>query len=267
MLSHSIDKMDSITQFLTQALNTAGGESNIASIFLAFGVAYLGGILSSLTPCIYPMIPITISVVGGLAPGGKRGREVAVKSLFYVSGMSVIYAFLGVLAGLTGQIFGSFTQTTYWYLGIGIVMTFAGLVMLDVIPFDPAAWWDRWRRRNHHKVVPQEIAAHKKTATHFGAFVLGATSGFIAAPCTTPVLAVILAYIAKTQSIGWGFLLMLFFSWGLGTILMLIAFFTGALRFLPKSGAWMSKVKIASGLILIAFAEYLIYLAGKSGGG
>ena len=99
-----------------------------------------------------------------------------------------------------------------------------------------------------------------------GAFFLGASSGFIAAPCTTPVLTGILAYIAKTQSIGVGFLLMTSFSLGLGTLLIGISAFTGALQILPKSGEWMKTIKVGSGLILLAFAEYLIYRAGIAGG-
>jgi thiol:disulfide interchange protein DsbD len=102
--------------------------------------------------------------------------------------------------------------------------------------------------------------------TVLSAFVLGASSGFIAAPCTTPVLTSILAYIAKTQSVGLGFGLMLSFSLGLGTLLLVIAAFTGALQVLPKSGQWMKTIKIVSGLILLAFAEYLIFRSGCLGG-
>ena len=95
---------------------------------------------------------------------------------------------------------------------------------------------------------------------------MGASSGFIAAPCTTPVLTVILGYIARTQSIGLGLALMVAFSFGLGTLLVLIAMFTGALQVLPRSGAWLRTVKTVSGLALLAFAEYLIYRSGQLGG-
>jgi thiol:disulfide interchange protein DsbD len=127
--------------------------------------------------------------------------------------------------------------------------------------------WNRIKRLFHSKKRSHSFSSTvQKEITFFGAFALGASSGMIAAPCTTPVLTSILAYIANTQSVGLGFLLMLFFSLGLGTLLLVIAAFAGAIQLLPKSGMWMKTVKTASGLILLAFAEYLIYRAGNFGG-
>ena len=103
----------------------------------------------------------------------------------------------------------------------------------------------------------------EKEATLVGAFALGASSGFIAAPCTTPVLTAILAYIAQTQSVMLGLGLMLCFSFGLGTILIGIAAFAGTFQKLPRAGVWMQKIKIVSGIMILAFAEYLFFKAGK----
>jgi thiol:disulfide interchange protein DsbD len=187
----------------------------------------------------------------------------------YVSGMTVVYSFLGVLAGLTGKVFGSFTNTSSWYLGLGLIMTLAALVMIDVVPFDPQIWWESAKRYFQNKRgVSSSIKNDfvEKEVTVLTCFILGASSGFIAAPCTTPVLTSILAFIAKTQSVGLGFGLMFAFSLGLGTLLIVIAAFTGALQVLPRSGQWMKTIKTASGLILLAFAEYLIYRSGSLGG-
>jgi thiol:disulfide interchange protein DsbD len=98
--------------------------------------------------------------------------------------------------------------------------------------------------------------------TWLGAFTLGASSGLIAAPCTTPALTAILAYIAKTQSVLLGLALMASFSLGLGTLLIIIAAFTGAIQFLPRSGQWMKTVKVLSGILMLAFAEYLFFKSG-----
>ncbi|MCM2278837.1 MAG: sulfite exporter TauE/SafE family protein [Oligoflexia bacterium] len=263
--------MQSITDFLSSLLSPAAGGIGILQALLAIGVAYLGGILSSLTPCVYPMIPITVSVVGNAEGTGRRAwHEVWIRGLAYVAGMAVIYSFLGVLAGLTGKVFGSFTNTAGWYVGLGLIMTLASLVMLDVIPFDPLVWWEGLKRKFHFGAkVPrhQHPTAHEKRELSFlGAFSLGASSGFIAAPCTTPVLTSILAYIAKTQSVGLGLALMLSFSLGLGTLLLVIAAFAGALKVLPRSGKWMKSIKVGSGLILLVFAEYLFFRAGSLGG-
>jgi thiol:disulfide interchange protein DsbD len=234
-------------------------------------VAYLGGVLSSLTPCIYPMIPITLSIAGGVEihSGGHLGKRTRAGSLFmggaaYVAGMSIVYAFLGVAAGLTGRVFGSFTNTSGWYLFIGIVMTLSALMMLDVIPFDPQAWLAARRRRQSNADAAAAVNEQRhETQTLTGIFLVGATSGFIAAPCTTPVLTAILAFIAKSQSVGLGLILMIAYALGLGTLLLALAAFTQALKHIPKSGVWMQRIKILSGLLLLAFANSLIFLAGK----
>jgi thiol:disulfide interchange protein DsbD len=259
--------MHAITQLFSQFLDSASSDMSVFQALIAVIVAYLGGILSSLTPCVYPMIPITVSVVGGMGPARKSWKEVAIRGLAYVAGMSVVYSFLGVIAGVTGKVFGSMTNNSSWYLGLGIIMSAAALVMLDVIPFDPLIWWEQFKRKffskNRHSSASH---ADQKEMTRVGSFILGASSGFIAAPCTTPVLTSILAFIAKTQSVGLGFALMLAFSLGLGTILLTIAVFAGAIQILPRSGHWMKTVKMLSGLILLAFADYLIYRAGNLGG-
>lgn len=258
--------MNSITDFLSQTL-ALGQNMNFWNVLFAVGISYLGGVFASLTPCVYPMIPITVSVVGGIGPTRRPWRQIYLRGITYVAGMTVVYSFLGVIAGMTGKVFGSLTNNSAWYLGIGLIMTFAALVMLDVIPFDPLIWWENFKRNilrmrstpNASSVVQQEL-------TLVGTFILGATSGFIAAPCTTPVLTSILAFIAQTQSVGVGFILMCSFSLGLGTLLIVIALFAGAIQILPRSGQWMKTAKIISGLILLAFADYLIYRAGNCGG-
>jgi cytochrome c-type biogenesis protein len=257
--------VDSLASFLSSLLSPEGGALTPAQALAAIGVAYLGGVLSSLTPCVYPMIPITVSVVGGVGhEGGRRPwGEIALRSGSYVFGMAVIYAALGVLAGVSGKVFGSATNTQGWYLALGLIMTVAALMMMEVIKFDPVALWNHWKARRRAREGSPAYQAQQREVGYLGAFILGASSGFIAAPCTTPALTAILAYIAQSQSVGLGMALMLAFSAGLGTLLMLIAAFAGALKLLPRSGMWMQRVKVLSGLILLGFAEYLIYRAGQ----
>ena len=257
-----------LTDSLTHFLSIDSGSFTWGQTALALLSAYLGGILASLTPCVYPMIPITVSVVAGLGESKKQNwKDVLSRGVFYVAGMTLIYSILGVLAGLTGQVFGSMTQTAGWYLGLGIVMNLSALIMLDIIPFDPMIWWDGLQRKLG-RPPKKHLNYHERHAQTplLGAFVLGASSGFIAAPCTTPVLTAILAYIAKTQSVGLGLGLMIAFSFGLGTLLLIIASFAGAVRVFPRSGQWMKAIKVLSGILLLVFAEYLIYTAGQRGG-
>ena len=243
----------------------SGADTGVLQALAALAIAYAGGIFSSLTPCIYPMIPITISVVGGTnvrATGAKREWGVLItRATAYVAGMTLVYSVLGVIAGLTGRMFGSFTNTSAWYIALGIIMISAALMMLDVVTIDPTAWLDRIKRAFTVKRATS-VPADGKNTGFWGALVLGATSGSIAAPCTTPVLASILAFIASTQSVILGLGLMIAFSLGLSTILLLIAFFAGAVKMLPRSGTWMNGVKKASGLVLLAFGAWLFYRAG-----
>lgn len=238
-------------------------SGSVLGAVLALALAYFGGILSSLTPCIYPMIPITVGVVGGLQNNAeeRNTRAILTRGLAYVLGMALIYSFLGVLAGLTGQVFGSLTNTSTWYIALGALMTVAALMMMDILPIDPQAILERLKRKMG--LASSSKLNNDKEATILGAFILGASSGFIAAPCTTPVLTAILGYIAQTQSVIMGLGLMLFFAFGLGTILILIATFAGTLQKLPRAGHWMNKVKVGSGILILIFAEYLIYKAGK----
>jgi cytochrome c-type biogenesis protein len=248
---------------LAHSLESLLEAGSFGGALLALGLAYLGGVLSSLTPCIYPMIPITIGVVGGIQTHHeeRNPRGIFMRGLAYVFGMAIIYSFLGVLAGLTGRVFGSMTNTWGWYLGLSLLMTFSSLMMMDVFRFDPQALLDRMKRSMG--LSGGSKLNTEKEATLLGAFVLGASSGFIAAPCTTPVLSAILGYIAQTQSVILGLGLMVFFAFGLGTILIAIAAFAGTLRRLPRAGAWMNRVKILSGLLILAFAMYLMFKAGK----
>lgn len=249
---------------------SGSGELGFLQFLGAAGLAYVGGLLASLTPCVYPMIPITIGVIGGMNREKNERRawsELAMRGGSYIFGMAVTYSFLGVLAGITGKVFGSFTNTPGWYLGLGILLNYAALIMMDVLPFDPTNWWAQIKYKLGFKNIGAKQAQfEQREMTLLGVFILGASSGFIAAPCTTPVLTSILAYIAKTQSIGLGMVLMFAFALGLGTLLLVVAFFTGALQILPRSGGWMKKVKVASGIVLLAFAQYLIYRAGRLGG-
>ena len=250
---------------LAGSLENLLSHGSLGGSLLALGLAYIGGILSSLTPCIYPMIPITIGVVGGIQTHHeeRNPRGILMRGIAYVAGMAIIYAFLGVLAGLTGRVFGSFTNTPKWYIGLSLFMSFSALMMMDVIPFDPQGMLDRLKRAMGLSSASKLNT--EKEATLVGAFVLGASSGFIAAPCTTPVLSAILAYIAQTQSVMLGLGLMIFFAFGLGTLLIAIAAFAGSIRKLPRAGQWMNVIKIGSGILILAFSNYLMFKAGKAG--
>jgi cytochrome c-type biogenesis protein len=217
-----------------------------ASLIMSFVAAFLGGLLTSFTPCVYPMIPITAGYVGGENLGGSKYRGF-ILSLFYVIGVSATYASLGIFAALTGRLFGEISTNPYAYFIVANIIIIMGLGMLDVFPIPLIGF----------------KASSKKNRGVVGAFLVGAASGFVAAPCTAPVLGVLLAYVASTQDIFLGGGLLFVFALGMGAILLLVGTFSGVLAALPRSGNWMVKIKKAMGFLMIALGEYFLIEMGK----
>lgn len=242
-----------MTEHIFQALKALLESGSFVSALAALFFAFLGGIVSSFTPCIYPMIPITIGLIGGTSE--RSVKDGWLLSTFYVLGMACVYTILGIAASLSGKIFGSMTNTMGWYLTLGVILSLSSLWMLEVFQFDPNIWISKLSKTKVDHTHVQETSL-------LGAFTLGASSGFIAAPCTTPVLTTILAYIATQHSVGMGMMLMFMFALGLGTILVLIGTFAGAVKLMPKSGKWLSHVKTFSGLLILGMGQYYIFKAG-----
>lgn len=209
-------------------------------LYAAF-VALLGGLLVSLTPCVYPMIAITVSVFGARRVQ-SHWHGLGLSSAFVV-GIICMFTPLGVVAGMTGSLFGSALQSPWVLCGIALLFFAMAASMLGA--FELAL----------PSVVTNRLASVGGVGPK-GAFGLGLVCGLIAAPCTGPVLTGILTYIAKTQSASAGALAMLAFSLGLGIPFLLVGTF--AVR-LPKSGAWMVHVKSILAIVLSVVALY--YLA------
>jgi len=217
-------------------------------IFLAYLAAYLGGVLVSFTPCMYPMIPITVSFIGSRENTSRiSGFSL---SLMYVLGTSVTYTALGILAGFTGGFFGEIQTNPWTNLVLANIFILMGLSMLDVF-FIPLPRIFR----------TQLFTSGTKGA--LGAFLLGLASGLIMSPCSAPVLAVLLSYVATKQNVFFGMSLLFFFAFGMGTILIAVGTFTGILTNIPRSGPWMVWIQKGFGYIFIAVGEYYLITAGK----
>ena len=219
---------------------------------LALPALFLGGVLTSLTPCVYPMIPITAAIVGGQTAGEQVSRlRPALLTLTYVVGLASVYSALGVFAGLTGTLFGSVSTNPWLYFAMANVLVLAALSMLDVVPIRvPAGIMAR--------------AANMGTAGRFsGAFLMGAMSGLVAAPCSAPVMAAVLTWVTVTKSIGVGFLYLLTFSIGMCTLLIVVGLSTGGVARLPRAGQWMVTVKKVFALVMLGAAEYYLVKMGQ----
>lgn len=230
-----------------------------ASPLTALPLLFAAGVLTSLTPCVYPMIPITAAIVGGGAvgaPGGtatsRRGRfgKVLGLTLAYVIGLALVYAGLGLLAGMTGSMFGAVSSNPWLYFAMANVLLLAALAMLDVLPVR----------------LPAGLLARASSVgaagRYSGAFGMGAMSGLVAAPCSAPVMAAVLTWVTTTRSAGLGFLYLFVFSLGMCTLLVVVGLSSGTLARLPRAGAWMVWIKRIFALLMIGAAEYYLIQAG-----
>ncbi len=215
--------------------------------WVTYVAVYAAGLVTSFTPCIYPIIPIVVGFLGSRQ--GSFGHRVTA-SLAYALGLAIVYSSLGMIAALTGNLFGSLTTNPWIYLGFGVLLLVLGGSMMEwyVIPW-----------LNGQGLGP----AKSSTSVFWGPLLVGASSGLVASPCSAPVLATLLVYVASTKAVVNGAVLLFLFSLGMSTILLAIGLFAGTASLLPKSGMWMVRVKKGMALIMIAAGIYFIFAAGK----
>lgn len=224
---------------------------------LAVPLVFVGGVLTSLTPCIYPMIPITAAVVGGqratmeaLRSGSDLTRRAVVLTAAYVLGLSATYALLGLIAGLTGTLFGSISTNPWLYFLLANLLLGFGLMLLDVVPV----------------LVPQRLLQWAATRDGSGrpaaTLLMGSASGLVAAPCGAPVMAALLTWVAATHSAVLGFVYLFVFSLGMCTLLFVVGLATGSALRLPRPGPWMVWVKRGFAAVLLGVAEYYLIKMG-----
>ena len=223
-----------------------------SSPLTALPILFIAGVLTSLAPCIYPMIPITAAIVGGSAVGeAPRARSQTVLLTFaYVLGLSLAYASVGLFAGLTGTLFGSVSTNPWVYFAMANLLILAALAMLEVIPVRVPAW------------LLTRAATAGKGGSLYGVFVMGAASGLVAAPCSAPVMAAVLTWVTATKSGVLGFIYLFVFSLGMCTLLVMVGLFSGTVARLPRAGAWMVWIKRLFALIMLAVAEYYLVQMG-----
>lgn len=223
-----------------------------SSPLTALPILFIAGVLTSLAPCIYPMIPITAAIVGGTAVGGapRPRSRTAILTFTYVLGLALAYASLGLFAGLSGTLFGSVSTNPWLYFAMANLLIIAALAMLEVIPVRVPSW------------LLTRAAAAGEGGTLSGVFVMGAASGLVAAPCSAPVMAAVLTWVTATKSGVLGFIYLFVFSLGMCTLLVFVGLFSGAIARLPRAGTWMVWVKRLFALIMLGVAEYYLVQMG-----
>ena len=235
---------------LSQMFDGTGlGETLAQSPLLALVTLFGAGLVTSLTPCVYPMIPITASVLAGSAEQNAPKSRVIGLTLTYALGLALLYATLGLVAGLSGSLFGTVSASPWTRLAIGNLLLVFGLAMFDVIPVR----------------VPQRLmqwAGTGKGGSYPSVFVLGAASGVVAAPCGAPAFAVVLTWVAATQAGAMGFLYLLVFSLGMTALLVAVGLFSGFGAALPSAGRWMVWIKKGAAVIMFVMAQYYFVQVG-----
>jgi thiol:disulfide interchange protein DsbD len=205
----------------------------------AFFFAFTAGLLTALTPCVYPMIPITISIFGG--KGVPRARALLLATL-YVAGIAVMFGTLGTVFALVGKAFGSFLANPWVIVPLGLFFALMAASMFGAFELG----LPQWLQSRLNRVGGRSVG---------GAFLMGLVGGLIAAPCTGPPLAGILAFVATTRNAVTGFFLLATYAIGIGVPFWAIAGFSMRL---PKSGAWMETVKSVFGIALLVAALYYL---------
>jgi cytochrome c-type biogenesis protein len=232
--------LNNLLQLVSNSLETGN--------VLVFMFVFLAGVLTSFTPCVYPVIPLTVAYFGTQSGGSKLKTFFLV--CFYVIGMSLIYAVLGMAAGLSGTLFGKVSVHPITFFIFANICIFLGLSMLGVFTIPLPSFLTTGQGHSHKKGC-------------LGSFILGCFAGLIVGPCTAPVLAVLLAYVAMKKTILFGGSLLFVFSLGMGSLLLVLGILAGNIQFLPKSGKWLNIIKKFFGIIMLGVAEYFLIKAGQ----
>jgi thiol:disulfide interchange protein DsbD len=240
-LSAASQSGDSFTVAKTASPQKDLSPHGIVALLLAF----LGGLLTSLTPCVYPLIPVTIGIFG--ASAAKSRLRAFGLSCLYVAGIAVMFSSLGFVLAVTGKVFGQFMSNP-WIIGfIAAVFGIFGVSLLG--GFDI-----RLPSRLNNKLS----SISGKSSGPFKVFFMGLIAGIIAAPCTGPSLGAILTYVATTGSQWFGAAMLFSFSLGLGFPFLILGTFSSLLASRPKPGTWMDAVKSALGIIMFVMALYFL---------
>ncbi len=210
-------------------------------VFLTLLLIFLSGLALNLTPCVYPMIPITLGFFAAQAK--ERQGSAWPLALLYFLGITLTYSILGTVAAMTGGLFGNLLQNPIVLVIVAVVLVLLAFSMFDVYKLQlPSALTSR-------------LSGRKGL---IGAFLMGALVGLVAAPCIGPIVLGLLTYVAATGNPWTGFVMFFSLSAGLGLPYLILGVFSASLNRLPHSGTWMATIERIFGFLLLAAAVYLL---------
>jgi thiol:disulfide interchange protein DsbD len=212
-----------------------------AMIWTLLGI-FVGGIALNLTPCVYPLIPVTVSYFSGKTGPGKG--SLIFHGAGYIGGLAVTNSVLGVTAALTGGLMGSMLQNPFVLGAIAVILVFFAASLFGFWELRLPCWLTR--------------AASRSYSGYFGSLFMGITLGVVAAPCIGPFVLGLLTWVAGMGNALLGFFIFFTLSLGLGLPLFILAMFAGKLDKLPRSGEWMIWICKLMGWVLVGMAVYFI---------
>ncbi len=217
-------------------------QTMTSNLWLAPILALVAGILTSLSPCSLSSIPLVIGYVGKYNNDTKKSFRL---SILFALGMATTFTILGIVASLFGRLFN--INSSLWYIILGIIMVLMALQVCGIFNFVPSSY----------------AGSKNKKVGYIGAFVAGILGGLFSSPCSTPVLVVILAVVAKEGSLLYGIALLLLYSIGHSVLVVIAGTSTSTLRKITNSnnyGILSNTLKILTGLIILVLGFYMFYL-------
>ena len=216
------------------------------SVWLTLAAFFVGGLLLSFTPCVFPMYPILTGIIVG--QGDKLSTKKAFTlSFFYVQGMAVTYTILGIVVAIAGAQFQAMFQHPVVLIALSVLFIFLALSMFGVFNLAlPSSWQNKLN----------QVSSSQKGGSYVGVLIMGAISGLVASPCTTAPLTGALLYISQSGDILLGASALYALSLGMGLPLLILGSSGGKL--LPKAGNWMNVIKNIFGLLLLAVPIFLL---------
>ena len=223
--------------------NFAGRVIEQNNLIWALSIVFCLGVLLSLTPCMFPMFPILTVLLAGQKQTASRWRGLGL-AFAYVSGMALVYAAVGVIAARTGVALQNYLQSPWMLLVFSALLIVLALSMFDIFQIQMPERWQLWLQNK----------TQGKNG-YWGAALMGAASALIASPCVTAPLVGLITYIAQTGRVALGGLALVVLAYGMGVPLLLLG--AGLGQWLPKAGAWMTRVKMLIGVLMIGVAVWV----------
>ncbi len=220
---------------LTQLFSTQ------SSIYILFGAAFLGGLISSISPCSLSMLPLIIGYIGGYSD--EKPLKTLIQMIFFVIGTGLVFSVIGAICAITGKIF---IGNPYFALVVASIIMIMGLKILGVIDFDLPP-------------IIKEVPKNNVNNEFLYPLILGAIFALIGTPCSTPILASIMAFASISAKISSAVIMLFLFSIGQGLILIIAGFLTSKIKTNEKFYNLSEKIMKVSGLLLLLVSLYIFY--------